>query len=74
MTRLHLRMFLSSAVALMAFNALAGGAPVAGAQNQAPPDQGQDPAAANLAPSGPSYTTQAPPPPEPVGRSGPASR
>jgi WXXGXW repeat (2 copies) len=33
------------------------------AQNQAPPDQGQDPAAVNLAPSGPSYTTQAPPPP-----------
>lgn len=33
-------------------------------QNQAPPDQGQDPAAVNLAPSGPSYTTQAPPPPD----------
>lgn len=33
------------------------------AQDQAPPDQGQDPAAVNLAPSGPSYTTQAPPPP-----------
>ena len=31
-------------------------------QDQTPPDQGQDPAAGNLAPSGPSYTTQAPPP------------
>ena len=42
-------------------------AAVAGAQDQAPPnqapaDQGQDPAAANMAPSGQSYTTQAPPP------------
>jgi hypothetical protein len=37
-------------------------AAVAAAQSQAPTDQGQDPAAANLAPSGPSYTTQAPPP------------
>ncbi len=37
-------------------------AAVAAAQDQAPPDQGQDPAAANTAPSGPSYTTQAPPP------------
>ncbi len=40
-------------------------AAVAAAQSQAqapPPDQGQDPAAANLAPSGPSYTTQASPP------------
>jgi hypothetical protein len=47
-------------------------AAVAGAQDQAPPDQGQpdqnpadqgpDPAAANMAPSGPSYTTEAPPP------------
>ena len=37
-------------------------AAVAGAQDQAPPDQGQDPAAVNMAPSGPSYTTQAPPP------------
>ena len=37
-------------------------AAVAAAQDQAPPDQGQDPAAANLAPSGPSYTTEAPPP------------
>jgi len=36
---------------------------VAPAQDQAPPDQGQDPAAVNLAPSGPSYTTQAPPAP-----------
>ena len=35
----------------------------AAAQDQAPPDQSQDPAAVNLAPSGPSYTTQAPPPP-----------
>jgi hypothetical protein len=37
-----------------------------GAQDQAdqapPPDQGEDPAAANMAPSGQSYTTQAPPP------------
>ncbi|MDR3799018.1 MAG: hypothetical protein P4K93_12735 [Terracidiphilus sp.] len=32
-------------------------------QDQAPPpDQGPDPAAANMAPSGPSYTTEAPPP------------
>ena len=38
-------------------------AAVAAGQDQAPPDQGQDPAAVNLAPSGPSYTTQAPPPP-----------
>jgi hypothetical protein len=43
-------------------------ASTAGAQGQAPPDQGPDPAAANEAPSGaepsgPSYTTQAPPPP-----------
>jgi hypothetical protein len=42
-------------------------AAVAPAQDQAPPDQGQpdqgpDPAAGNMAPSGPSYTTQAPPP------------
>ena len=35
----------------------------AGAQNQAPPNQGQDPAAVNVAPSGPSYTTEAPPAP-----------
>jgi len=34
---------------------------MADAQDQAPPDQGQDPAAVNLAPSGPSYTTQQPP-------------
>ncbi len=34
------------------------------AQDQAPPppDQGADPAAGNMAPSGPSYTTEAPPP------------
>lgn len=38
-------------------------AAVAAVQDPTPPDQGQDPAAANLAPSGPSYTTQAPPPP-----------
>ncbi|MDR3773902.1 MAG: YXWGXW repeat-containing protein [Terracidiphilus sp.] len=37
-------------------------AAVAAAQDQAPPDQGPDPAAVNLAPSGPSYTTEAPPP------------
>jgi WXXGXW repeat (2 copies) len=49
-------------------------AAVAGAQDQAPPppdqgspdqnpaDQGPDPAAVNQAPSGPSYTTEAPPP------------
>ncbi len=43
-------------------------AAVAGAQDQAPPDQGAapdqgpDPAAVNIAPSGPSYTTEAPPP------------
>jgi hypothetical protein len=30
--------------------------------DQAPPDQGPDPAAVNQAPSGPSYTTDAPPP------------
>jgi hypothetical protein len=30
-------------------------------QDQAPPSQGQDPAAANVAPSGPSYTTEQPP-------------
>ena len=44
-------------------------AAVAGAQDQAPPDQnpadqGPDPAAGNMAPSGPSYTTEAPPPPD----------
>jgi hypothetical protein len=49
-------------------------AAVAAAQDQVPPDQnapdhnpadqGPDPAAANLAPSGPSYTTEAPPPPD----------
>jgi len=42
-------------------------AAVAGAQDQAPPDQGApdqgpDPASVNMAPSGPSYTTEAPPP------------
>jgi hypothetical protein len=42
-------------------------AAVAAAQDQAPPDQGQpdqgpDPAAGNMAPGGPSYTTEAPPP------------
>jgi hypothetical protein len=48
-------------------------AAIAGAQDQAPPpdqgapdqnpaDQGPDPAAVNQAPSGPSYTTEAPPP------------
>jgi len=42
---------------------------VAAAQDQAPPDQGQpdqgpDPADVNMAPSGPSYTTEAPPPPD----------
>jgi hypothetical protein len=42
--------------------AAVAGAQDQGAQGQAPPDQGQDPAAGNLAPSGPSYTTQAPPP------------
>ncbi len=39
-------------------------AAVAGAQDQAPPDQGPDPAAVNEAPSGPSYTTQTAPPPD----------
>lgn len=39
-------------------------AAVAGAQDQAPPDQGPDPAAVNQAPSGPAYTTEAPPPPD----------
>jgi hypothetical protein len=39
-------------------------AAVASAQDQAPPDQGPDPADANLAPSGPSYTTQTAPPPD----------
>ena len=39
-------------------------AAVAGLQDQAPPDQGPDPAAGNMAPSGPSYTTEAPPPPD----------
>jgi hypothetical protein len=43
-------------------------AAVARAQSQAPSDQGQDPAAANLAPSGQSYTTQAPPPPSAAGQ------
>jgi WXXGXW repeat (2 copies) len=49
------------------------GAAVAGVQDQAPPDQtappdqnpadqGPDPASVNTAPSGPSYTTEAPPP------------
>ena len=39
------------------------------AQDQPPPtpDQGQDPAQANVAPSGPSYTTQAPPAPDQMG-------
>jgi len=40
-------------------------ASAAGAQTAAPagtPDQGQDPAAVNIAPAGPSYTTEAPPP------------
>jgi hypothetical protein len=37
------------------------------AQSQAPPDQGQDPASVNVAPSGPSYTTQAPPPSQSAG-------
>jgi hypothetical protein len=36
----------------------------AAAQEQAPPDQGPDPAAGNMAPSGQSYTTEAPPPGE----------
>ena len=35
-----------------------------GQQYPGTPDQGQDPAAANMAPSGPSYTTEAPPPPD----------
>ena len=47
-------------------------AAVAGAQNQAPPDQGQDPAAANVAPSGPSYTTEAPPPDQSAAQPGQA--
>ena len=42
----------------------------ASAQDQAPPDQGPDPAAVNQAPSGPSYTTQAPPPPDQAGAPG----
>jgi hypothetical protein len=42
----------------------------AAAQDQAPPDQGPDPAAVNEAPSGPSYTTEAPPPPEQAGAPG----
>jgi len=42
-------------------------AAVAAAQDQAPPAPGQDPAQVNMAPSGPSYTTQAPPPPEQAG-------
>jgi hypothetical protein len=47
-------------------------AAVAGAQDQAPPpDQGPDPAAVNQAPSGPSYTTEAPPPPDQAGAPGP---
>src|SRR5208337_4037008 len=43
---------------------------VAAAQDQygaPPPDQGPDPAAVNQAPSGPSYTTEAPPPPDQAG-------
>lgn len=45
------------------------------AQDQAPPpdpnqDQGQDPAAVNMAPSGPSYTTEAPPPQQGPDQSG----
>ena len=39
-------------------------AAVASAQDQAPPDQGPDPAAVNEAPSGPSYTTETAPPPD----------
>ncbi len=35
-----------------------------GTQYPGTPDQGQDPADANIAPSGPSYTTEAPPPPD----------
>jgi len=46
-------------------------AAVAAAQDQAPPDQGPDPAAGNMAPSGPSYTTQAPPPPDQAGAPAP---
>ena len=47
-------------------------AAVAGAQDQAPPDQGApdqgpDPAAINMAPGGPSYTTEAPPPDQSAG-------
>lgn len=38
-----------------------------GIQQQAPPDQGPDPAAVNQAPAGPSYTTEAPPPAEQQG-------
>jgi hypothetical protein len=36
--------------------------PDQGAPDQGAPDQGPDPAAVNMAPSGPSYTTEAPPP------------
>ena len=45
----------------------------AAAQDQAAPDQGPDPAAVNEAPSGPSYTTEAPPPPEQAGAPGQGS-
>jgi hypothetical protein len=48
-------------------------ASAAGVQDQAPPDQGADPAAVNQAPSGPSYTTQAPPPPDQSGAPGEGS-
>ncbi|MGB7265606.1 MAG: YXWGXW repeat-containing protein [Terracidiphilus sp.] len=47
-------------------------AAVAGAQDQAPPDQGPDPASVNMAPSGPSYTTEAAPPPDQAGAPGQA--
>jgi hypothetical protein len=41
-----------------------GQSSVLAAQAQAPPDQGPDPADVNMAPSGPSYTTDTPPPGE----------
>ncbi len=45
-------------------NSLLGGIALAQDQYAPPDDQGPDPAAINQAPSGPSYTTEAPPPPD----------
>lgn len=59
------RLTQSMTLAFAAVFCLSVHAAVAAAQDQAPPDQGPDPAMVNQAqPSGPSYTTEAPPPPD----------